>query len=140
MTSFAIDDCVGAPGYYNWEQAKEMHDSGLMAIYSHGLTHAQYNLVEPKDFTDQINTAYKNLNTKLQDENMLKVFTYPYGLYSEEELQELEKYNYVQNLTDGKINRSNKLDLSRLHRIYPLNDSAWKIVLKIEYKSLKYRN
>ena len=46
----------------------------------------------------------------------------------------------IENFEIGKINRSNKLDLSRLHRIYPLNDSAWKIVLKIEYKSLKYRN
>ena len=81
MTSFIIDDCVGAPGYYTWEQAKEMNDSGLMAIYSHGLKHIQYNLVEPKNFVNQINKAYKNLKEKLQDENMLKVFTYPYGLY-----------------------------------------------------------
>ena len=41
MTSFVIDDCVGTPGYYTWEQAKEMHDSGLISIYSHVLTHCK---------------------------------------------------------------------------------------------------
>ena len=25
-----------------------------------------------------------------------------------------------------------------LHRMYPLNDSVWKILLKIEYRSIKY--
>ena len=49
MTSFVIDDCVGTPGYYTWEQTKEMHDSGLISIYSHRLTHCKNNEVSPED-------------------------------------------------------------------------------------------
>ena len=138
MTSFVIDDCVGTPGYYTWEQAKEMHDSGLISIYSHGLTHCKYNEVLPEDLVKQTNQAYDNLRNNLQDPNLLKVFTYPYGLYTNEELDALGKEGYIQNLTDNKINRSKKLNLSGLHREYPLNNPVWKMILKIEYRSMRY--
>lgn len=140
MTSFLIDDCVGTPGYYTWEQAKEMHDSGLISIYSHGLTHCKYDEVKPEELVKQTNQAYENLKNNLQDENMLKVFTYPYGLCTSEELGVMEKEGYIQNLTDNKINRSKTLNLAGLHRSYPLNNPVWKIILKIEYRSLKYKN
>ncbi len=140
MTSFLIDDRVGKPGYYTWKEAKEMYDSGLFSIYSHGLTHCKYNEVKAEDLVKQTNQAYENLKNNLQDENMLKVFTYPYGLYTSEELDVMGKEGYIQNLTDNKINRSNTLNLSGLHRSYPLNDPVWKIILKIEYRSYKYKN
>lgn len=140
MTLFIINDCVSAEGYVTWEQAKEMHDSGLMSIYSHGLAHIQYDKVSTEELVQKTNAAYKILREKLEDENILKVFTYPYGLYTEEGIEALKQEGYLQNLTDGKINRSNKLDLNRIHRIYPLNDPVWKIILKIEYKSIKYKN
>ena len=50
------------------------------------------------------------------------------------------KEGYIQNLTDNKINRSNTLNLAGLHRSYPLNNPVWKIILKIEYRSFKYRD
>lgn len=140
MTSFLIDDCVGTPGYYTWEEAKEMHDSGLISIYSHGLTHCKYDEVTTEELVKQTNQAYENLKNNLQDENMLKVFTYPYGLCTNEELDVMGKEGYIQNLTDNKINRSNTLNLAGLHRSYPLNNPVWKIILKIEYRSFKYRD
>ena len=140
MTSFLIDDCVGTPGYYTWEEAKEMHDSGLISIYSHGLTHCKYDEVTTEELVKQTNQAYENLKNNLQDENMLKVFTYPYGLCTSEELDVMGKEGYIQNLTDNKINRSNTLNLAGLHRSYPLNNPVWKIILKIEYRSFKYRD
>ena len=138
MTSFAIDDCVGSDGYYTWEQAKEMKDSGLMSIYSHGLTHAKYDLETKEDLVNQTEQAYENLKINLQDENLLKVFTYPYGLYTEEERAALKEAGFIQNLTDNEINTSKKLDLAGLHRSYPLNDSVFKILLKIQYRVIRY--
>lgn len=138
MTSFAIDDCVGSDGYYTWEQAKEMKDSGLMSIYSHGLTHAKYDLETKEDLVNQTEQAYENLKINLQDENLLKVFTYPYGLYTEEERAALKEAGFIQNLTDNEINTSKKLDLAGLHRSYPLNDSVLKILLKIQYRVIRY--
>ncbi len=138
ITSFAIDDCVGTPGYYTWEQAKEMKNSGLVSIYSHGLSHLKYDEIEANELVDQTNKAYESLKQNLQDENILKVFTYPYGLSTNEERDALGKQGYIQNLTDNRINLSNKLDLTGLHRSYPLNNSVFKILLKIQYRVLKY--
>ena len=70
---------------------------------------------------------------------VLKVFTYPYGLSTNEERQMLKEAGYVQNLTDNKINTSKELDLSGLHRSYPLNDSVLKIILKIQYRAIRYK-
>ena len=139
MTSFAIDDCVGSDGYYTWEQAKQMHDSGLISIYSHGLTHTQYNLQTPETLIKQTNEAYENLKTNLKDDELLKVFTYPYGLYTEEERQALKDAGYIQNLTDNRINTTKNLDLAGLHRSYPLNNSVLKILLKIQYRVIRYQ-
>ena len=138
MTSFLIDDCVGIPGYYTWDEAREMHDSGLISIYSHGLTHDRYSEVDKDVLVEQTEQAYKNLQTNLNDENLLKVFTYPYGLCTAEERTALDNAGFIQNLTDNRINLSNRLDLSGLHRSYPLNNSLFKILLKIQYRVVRY--
>lgn len=138
ITSFAIDDKVGEPGYYTWEQAKEMHDSGLVSIYSHGLTHIEYDAESKEKLLEDTRKAYEKLVTNMNDENLLKVFTYPYGLYTEEQRETLKNDGFIQNLTDNKINTSNNLDLYGLHRTYPLEDSPLKIILKIQYRVLKY--
>ena len=82
--------------------------------------------------------SWPDLQKELGDPNILKVFTDPYGLCSEEGRKTLKDAGYVQNLTDNKINTSNKLDLSGLHRTYPLNDSVFKILLKIQYRAIRY--
>lgn len=138
MTSFEITDTIGTEGYYTWEEAREMHDSGLMSIYLHGYTHTEYDKKSSRELLEDTNMAYENLQKELGDQNILKVFTYPYGLSTEEGRKTLKDAGYVQNLTDNKINTSNKLDLSGLHRTYPLNDSVFKILLKIQYRAIRY--
>ena len=138
MTSFLIDDKVGEAGYYTWEQAKEMHDSGLMSIYSHGYTHAEYDKESVDKLVTDTENAYQSLVTNLEDEDLLKVFTYPYGLYTEEEKEALKEAGFIQNLTDNKVNTSEDLNLYGLHRMYPLDDSVFKILLKIQYRVIRY--
>ena len=139
MASFEITDTIGSEGYYDWNQAKEMHESGLMSIYLHGYTHIKYDEKTPEELLIDTNMAYENLKNELGDKNVLKVFTYPYGLSTNEERQMLKEAGYVQNLTDNKINTSKELDLSGLHRSYPLNDSVLKIILKIQYRAIRYK-
>ena len=139
MTSFLIDDKVGEAGYYTWKQAKEMHDSGLMSIYSHGYTHAEYDKESVDKLVTDTENAYQSLVTNLEDEDLLKVFTYPYGLYTEEEKEALKEAGFIQNLTDNKVNTSEKLNLYGLHRMYPLDDSVFKILLKIQYRVIRYK-
>lgn len=139
MTSFEITDTMGTDGYYTWEQAKEMHDSGLMSIYLHGYTHAEYDKKTSEELLLETNMAYDNLKRELGNQDLLKVFTYPYGLSTNEGREVLKEAGYIQNLTDNRINNSNNLDLSGLHRCYPLDDSVLKIILKIQYRSIRYR-
>lgn len=139
MASFEITDTIGSEGYYDWNQAREMHESGLMSIYLHGYTHVKYDEKTPEELLIDTNMAYENLKNELGDKDVLKVFTYPYGLSTNEERQMLKEAGYVQNLTDNKINTSKELDLSGLHRSYPLNDSVLKIILKIQYRAIKYK-
>ena len=138
MTSFEISDMIGTPSYYTWEQAKEMKESGLMSIYLHGYTHTQYDKETPEKLLSDTNMAQEDLQKNLADDNILKIFTYPYGLYTNEERNVLWQAGYVQNLTDNRINLSDRLDLSGLHRSYPLNNSVFKILLKIQYRVLRY--
>lgn len=139
MTSFEINNKVGEEGYYTWSEAKEMYNSGLITIGLHGLEHKKYDESTVEELILETNNAYKKLQEKLEDENVLKIFTYPYGLCTEDERKSLENLGYVQNLTDNKINNSKTLDLSGLHRTYPLDDSTLKIFLKIQYRALKYK-
>ncbi len=138
MTVFEVDVDMGNEGVLTWEQAKEMHDSGLISIYSHGYEHLEYDKEPVEKLVELTNKSYQNIVDNLEDENVLKVFTYPYGLYNEDTISALKDEGFIQNLTDNKVNQSNKLDLNRLHRCYPLGDSIFKIILKIQYRSLRY--
>lgn len=138
MAAFEIDENVGSQGCFSWEEAKEMHDSNLMSIYLHGLQHLEYDKEPTEKLVAQTNQAYTNLTTNLKDNSILKVFTYPYGLYKDEEILALADQGYIENLTDNMVNQSNKLNLNRLHRCYPLSDSVFTIILKIQYRSIRY--
>ena len=138
MTSFEISDTVGIPGYYTWDEAREMKESGLMSIYLHGYTHIEYDKETPERVLSDTNKAQEDLQNQLGDNNILKVFTYPYGLSTNEERSLLWQAGYIQNLTDNRINLSDRHELSGLHRSYPLNNSVLKILLKIQYRVLRY--
>lgn len=137
FTAFIITKNMGNPGVFTWEEAKEMQDSGLVTIASHSIDHPEFTKLTTEEAVKNVNDSYKIIEEKL-GEQKTKVFTYPYGLYTEEQINQLEKEGYIQNLTDNKINKSKKLDLSRLHRSYPLSDSIFKMILKKNYRSFRY--
>ena len=139
VTVFIIDDCMEGPGYLTWDQVKEMNENGLISIYSHGLTHIEYNKETPERLVNDTNLAYDNLEEKLNNKNSLKVFAYPYGLASDEHIKEMANAGYIENLMDNRINLSNSLNLNALHRCYPCNDSVIKIILKQKYRVIKYK-
>lgn len=128
---YVVDDLVGTPGYFNWDQAKEMADSGLISIYSHGRTHIFYDKESSETLLKDVNYAYDNIE-KYTGKKKNKVFTYPYGAYKEEQIEVLKAARYIQNLTDDEINESDSLDMFRLHRYYvKQNESAYKIIKNI---------
>ena len=137
ISSFLINSKVGTPGYYNWEEAKEMDRSNLVGIYSHSLKHDEYDKYLPNELLKDTEESIKDIEDNL-GHSINKVYTYPYGLYSKEGSELLKSKGIIQNLTDNKINQSKNLDMYGLHRMYPLNDPVWKIILKIEYRAIKY--
>lgn len=137
VTAFVIDSNVGTSGAFSWEQAKEMEESGLVKIASHGKRHIEYHKESRKTIQDETNEAYKHIEKKLGKRKQ-RIFCYPYGLYSEENIEALKEEGYIQLLTDNKVNNSKKLNLNKLHRCYPLSDPVWKIMMKIMYRSVRY--
>lgn len=133
-----IDSNIGTEKYMTWEQIKEMSDSGIVDIYSHSRYHRNPKNVSTEEYVNDVKYAHKHLEEKLE-KKVTKVFTYPYGIYDEDKINALNKEGFfIQNLTDNKVNKSNNLDMLRLHREYPLNDSIEKILLKTVYRSIKY--
>ena len=136
-TSFIVNYLVGAEGYFTWEQAKEMNESGLVEIASHSMDHEKFDKKTVEEAVNDINLSYKQIMDEVDISE--KIFTYPCGVYTEEQVETLRSEGYIQNLTDNRINSSSKLDLSRLHRCYPLSDGVLEILVKIFYRSLRYK-
>lgn len=137
FTVFIITDNMDTEGYITWAQAQEMKESGLVTIASHSINHPEFTSLSVKEALENVNKSYEIIEEKLGNEKT-KIFTYPYGLYNEEQVQELAKEGYIQNLTDNRINKSNNLNLFGLHRCYLLNDSIFEIIAKIIYRSIRY--
>lgn len=137
FTMFIITDYVGSDTYITWEEAREIQDSGLGLIASHSQKHEDFSKLSVEQAIENVNNSYKTIEENL-GEQKTKIFTYPYGLYREDQSEALEKEGYIINLTDNKINKSRDLNLYGLHRCYPLSDSIFKMKLKIMYRSIRY--
>lgn len=137
ITLFVITDNVGNTNVLTWQQAKEMQDSGIVTIASHSTNHPEFTSLSTEEAVNNVNTSYSIIEGEIGKQNT-KIFTYPYGLYTDEQVEALRSKGYVQNLTDNRINKSKSLDMARLHRCYPLSDSPIKIFVKIVYRSFRY--
>ena len=137
LTMFVITDYMGTDDYMTWEEAKDIQQSGLGLISSHSLQHNDFSKLSVEETVQNVNDSYKAIEENLGSQ-ILKVFTYPCGIYNEEQLSALENQGYIINLTDNKINKSKSLNLYGLHRCYPLSDSLFKMNLKIIYRSIRY--
>lgn len=137
MTMFIITDNIGDDGIINWDEAREMQDSGLITIASHSTNHPEFTKLDVTEAVENVNESYRVIEENLGTQE-LKIFTYPYGLNTSEQRYAIEQNGYIQNLTDNKINKSDNLELNGLHRCYPLSDSPYKIITKIIYRSMRY--
>lgn len=127
---FVIDNCVGADGYFSWNQAKEMESSGLVHIYTHGKVHIPYGNETTDTVKEYISYAHSNLEEQLGHET-LKVFAYPYGSCSDESISALSELGFIQNLLGEQYNTSDSLDLSKLTRIYARQNYNVYSILKL---------
>lgn len=136
ITSFVINNKVGEEGYFTWEEAKEMQKSGLVNISSHSKKHDNFGNKTANEAVEDVISSFEEIQEKTGSN--LKVFTYPCGIYTKEEVERLKQEGIIQNLTDNMINKSSNLNIYSLHRCYPLNDSVPKILLKKLYREIRY--
>lgn len=140
ITTFIINKNVGQKDTLSWEQLKEMEESKLVEVGSHSWDHADFRNLTKEEAVENVERSYQEIEEKLGKTFNKRIFTYPYGLYRPEQIEELKERGYIQNLTDNKINESKNLNLNGLHREYPLNDSVIKMIIKIQYRKIRYGN
>lgn len=108
--------------HFNWEQAIEMQNSGVIDIQSHSYSHKNMSLISESVLNDELSFSLRDLNEHIPKE--VSIFAYPYGGYNENTLNRVIEVGYdmqvlVTNVESGKeflsINSANGLDkFSRL--------------------------
>ncbi|MGN1299235.1 MAG: polysaccharide deacetylase family protein [Candidatus Scatovivens sp.] len=117
-TIFIVSNLVGTEGYFSWEQAKQMYDSGLVKLHIHGKAHIDYSSVSKEKLLSDYITAHKELEEKMGEE-IQKIMAYPSGKCSSNTKKWLKEAGFeIQVLTKyGTVNSSKTLDLTNLGRI-----------------------
>ncbi|ACC98799.1 Polysaccharide deacetylase [Elusimicrobium minutum Pei191] len=70
---------IGTPGMLNWEQVKEMNESGLVSFGSHGLTHKRLRSLTSENVSYEMQNSKKILEEKLGKKVLS--FCYPFGAF-----------------------------------------------------------
>lgn len=81
-TIFVTTDLIGNSGYCSAEELREMHDSDLVAIEPHTLTHPKLGTLSRANADHEIRESRRVLQEILGTTPTL--FAYPYGNFSEE--------------------------------------------------------
>ncbi len=81
-TIFVTTGLIGTPGYCSAEELREMHDSGLVAIEPHTLTHPKLAKLSRADAEREIRDSREKL--RAISGTAPSLFAYPYGSFSEE--------------------------------------------------------
>ena len=75
-TIFIVSNLIETGGYFSWEQAKEMYDSGLVKLHTHGKSHIEYSSVSKEKLVSDFTTAHEELEEKM-GEKIQKIMAYP---------------------------------------------------------------
>lgn len=117
-TIFIINKLVGTPDYFSWDQAKEMYDTGLVKIHSHGYAHLACDTLTKEQLISDYTKSHKEIEEHM-GESVQKIMAYPAGKSSENTKKWLKQIGFeVQVQTRyGTVNKSKNLDLLNIGRI-----------------------
>lgn len=137
-TIFIVEELVGTPGYFSWEQAKEMYDSGLVKIHVHGRYHKAATDYSKEKLIEDYNHTHSLVEEKL-GAKVQKIMAYPAGDSSESTIKALKEAGFeVQVQTKyGTVNKSSSLDLTDLGRIRAERASGSALLKTIQNASVK---
>lgn len=89
---FIIVSKVGTKGYMDWEQIKEIRDTG-MVIGSHGMTHRSLTALEENELTFELRQSKRILEERLKQK--IHYFSIPKGSCSKKIVEAIKKAGYV---------------------------------------------
>lgn len=117
-TIFIVENLVGTDGYFTWDEAKEMYDTGLVKIHVHGRKHIDYSNVNKNILVSDYNHTHNKIEEVLGDK-VQKIMAYPAGASSTSSIKYLKEAGFeIQVQTKyGTVNKSSNLDLTNLGRI-----------------------
>ncbi|MGG2199179.1 polysaccharide deacetylase family protein [Paenibacillus validus] len=114
-TLFMSPGVAGQDGYLNWEQVKQMHESGW-DIQPHGMTHPHLPKLSPEKQKEEITEARRLIEEKLGTK--ADVFCYPYGEFNKTTLSVLEEagFRYAFTIRQGWTTSAQPpLELKRIY-------------------------
>ena len=134
-TIFIVEELVGTAGYFDWDQAKEMYDSGLVKIHVHGRKHSSATAYARDKLMEDYNHTHSLIEEKLEHK-IQKVMAYPAGDSSADTIKWLKEAGFeIQVQTKyGTVNKSNSLDLTGIGRIRAEKASGTSILKTINSK------
>ena len=137
-TIFIVEDLVGTAGYFDWDQAKEMYDSGLVKIHVHGRHHKDATGYSKEQLVSDYNHTHEMIEEKFGTK-IQKIMAYPAGKSDANTIKWLKEGGFeVQVQTKyGTVNKSSSLDLTGLGRIRAEKASGASILKTIQGSSVK---
>ena len=115
-TIFIIVSEVGKPGRLNWQEIKEMQDSGLISFGSHTLTHCFLDSLQSKNEIEQeIRGSKQELEAKLGKK--VNSFSYPMGRFTPISLQAVKDAGYKAAVATNPGYRFPSRDIFALKRL-----------------------
>ena len=137
-TIFIVEDLVGTAGYFDWDQAKEMYDSGLVKIHVHGRHHKDATGYSKEQLVSDYNHTHEMIEEKFGTK-IQKIMAYPAGKSDANTIKWLKEGGFeVQVQTKyGSVNKSSSLDLTGLGRIRAEKASGASILKTIQGSSVK---
>lgn len=113
-TMYITPDLVGQPGYMNWEQLREMQQSGI-TIGSHTRRHQYLPDASPEQWVDEIVNSRRILEEKLGVS--INHFSYPVGGFNKNIKQLVKRAGYQSAVSTNRgYDRYNK-DVFELNRV-----------------------
>ena len=94
VVSFYVASYTSYPNYMNWEMLREIHNSGLVDVESHTLSHFLLTPLTPEEAGKEILESKKILEEGLGKK--VNYLAYPYGDYNEEVVNLVKEAGYRQ--------------------------------------------
>ena len=115
INPYTVDNEMGEYSHLDWEQMKEMEESGLVSIQSHGYKHENINSLSNEKLEASVKKGFERIEDEL-GQREIYVFSYPGYSYNERTVEKLNQMGIHMQVTKLGEKVSNKTPLSHITR------------------------